>query len=52
MCAIGSSSITPQTANTLVSELTRIGILREITGFDRNRLFAYHEYVRLFADNK
>ncbi len=44
--------VTPQTANALVKELTRLGILREITGFDRNRLFAYDKYLRLFSDDK
>ncbi len=43
-------SITPQSANTLVNELTRIGVLKEITGYERNRLFSYAEYVELFDE--
>lgn len=31
--------ITPQSANTLINELSRIGVLKEITGYERNRLF-------------
>lgn len=42
--------ITPQSANTLVGELTRIGILKEITGYERNRLFSFEEYVKLFEN--
>jgi len=41
-------SVTPQSANSLVGELVKMGVLREITGFSRNRLFAYSEYLRLF----
>ena len=41
-------NITPQSANTLVGELERLGILKEITGFERNRLFRFEDYVKLF----
>lgn len=40
--------VTPQSANTLVGELERLGILQEITGFERNRLFRYEAYVKLY----
>lgn len=36
------------TANTLANELNQIGILKEMTGFSRNRVFILHEYVQLF----
>lgn len=42
-------SVTPQAANALVGELTNLKLLREITGFSRNRLFAYDDYLKLFA---
>ena len=36
-------------ANQLVARMTGLGILREITGYSRNRRFRYDEYVRLFT---
>ena len=42
--------VSNQAANSLVAELEKIGILHEITGFSRNRLFAYKDYMRLFAE--
>jgi Fic family protein len=37
-------------ANQLVARMTDMGILREITGYSRNRRFRYDPYVRLFTD--
>ncbi len=39
-------------ANDLVSELSRLGILREITGRSRNRMFRYQAYLDLFSETK
>jgi hypothetical protein len=38
--------------NELVSELCRFGILREITGKFRNRLFRYQDYLDLFTETE
>ena len=38
-------------ANQLVARMTELGILREITGYSRNRRFRYDQYVRPFTDD-
>jgi len=40
--------ITHPSAGTLVNQFENIGILKEITGFKRNRLFVFFEYLKLF----
>lgn len=42
-------SITHPAANQLLKDFQQIGILQEITGFKRNRLFAFKEYLDLFG---
>lgn len=38
-------------ANQLVARLVELGVLREVTGYTRNRRFRYEPYVRLFTDD-
>lgn len=38
------------TSNNLIKEMERMGILKEITGFSRNRIFILHEYLDIFRD--
>jgi len=40
--------VSQPTASALVRDLDRLGILRELTGQPRNRLFAYQPYLGLF----
>lgn len=40
--------VTSSSANILISELEELGILKEITGFSRNRLYEYSGYMNLF----
>lgn len=42
-------AITPTTANTLIRDLMGLGILREMTGYRRNRLFVFQQYLDLFG---
>ncbi len=42
--------VTPASANSLVTRLERIGVLRETTGFARNRRFRFDPYLRLFEE--
>ncbi len=37
-------------ANTIVWDLERLGVLREATGQQRNRIFVYEDYIALFRD--
>ena len=41
-------SVSVPTANSLIQDLTKLNILKEITGYSRNRIFVLHEYVDLF----
>ena len=42
-------NITPQSAITLLKVFEEKGILKETTGFKRNRLFVFREYIQLFG---
>ncbi len=42
--------VTPPAAYQIIDRLTDIGLLREITGYARNRRFRFDPYLRLFAD--
>lgn len=41
--------VTPATANSLIQDFVNLGILNEITGGRRDRLFAFTEYMNLFT---
>lgn len=43
-----SLNITHPAANQLIKDFQKIDILQEITGFKRNRLFVFKEYLELF----
>jgi Fic family protein len=40
--------VTAATTNRLIAELEKIGILREKTGYSRNRLYTLHKYLEIF----
>jgi len=42
--------ITPAGANQIVGRLAEIGLLREITGYARNRRFRFDPYLKLFEE--
>jgi Fic family protein len=44
--------ITPAGANQIVARLEGVGLLREITGYARNRRFRFDPYLRLFEDGE
>ncbi|MCC7575186.1 Fic family protein [Candidatus Woesearchaeota archaeon] len=37
-----------KTANDLVMDFVKAGILKEVTGYNRNRIFVFDEYLKLF----
>ncbi|MFH1728021.1 MAG: Fic family protein [Pseudomonadota bacterium] len=41
-------SINPSTTSRLIEDFIRLGILKEITGNKRNRIFIFEEYIKLF----
>ncbi|HPC36776.1 MAG TPA: Fic family protein [Candidatus Marinimicrobia bacterium] len=43
------TGLSSKAANDLVKEFLNKGILREITGFQRNRMFVFDEYMNLFS---
>jgi Fic family protein len=43
-------NVTPRAANALINDLERLEILKEQTGFKRNRIYAFEEYLRLFRE--
>ncbi|MDR0606580.1 MAG: Fic family protein [Bacteroidales bacterium] len=45
-------NINVSTGLRLINDFVELGILHEMTGFKRNRIFKFEEYIRLFADNK
>ncbi|GIV83927.1 MAG: cell division protein Fic [Candidatus Roseilinea sp.] len=42
--------LTPAGANNLVNRLVDVGVLREITGYARNRRFRFDPYLRVFEE--
>jgi len=49
--AQGITQLSYTNANTLVKELCTIGLVKEISGYKRNRTFAYSPYLSIFKDN-
>lgn len=45
-------NLTPAGANQIVNRLEGIGLLREITGYARNRRFVFEPYLRLFEEQR
>lgn len=43
-----SLGVTKQTANSLIKDFNNLGILKEQTGYKRNRIFIFEDYLRLF----
>ncbi|MBF0557053.1 MAG: Fic family protein [Nitrospirae bacterium] len=46
--AVKNLNVSFRTANNIVQDMQKIGILKEITGFSRNRIFLLQDYINLF----
>ncbi|MCP4607519.1 MAG: Fic family protein [Planctomycetes bacterium] len=44
------TQLSPATVNSCLRELEQLGILKEITGQKRNRLYSYAEYIRIMSE--
>lgn len=43
--------VTFPTANAVIADFEKIGIFKEVTGYDRNRLFSFVDYIDLFKSS-
>lgn len=41
-------SVNPSTAHRLIEDFIKLGILKEVTGYKRNRIFVFDKYLNLF----
>mgnify|MGYP003984830227 CR=1 FL=1 len=44
------TQLSPATVNACLRELEKLGIVKEITGQKRNRLYSYIEYIRIINE--
>ncbi len=47
---VGKFGFSAPTANSALRLLVALGLVREITGQRRNRVFSYHEYLRILSE--
>lgn len=40
--------VNPSTANRMIADFEKLNILKELTGYKRNRIYSFHEYIKLF----
>jgi Fe2+ or Zn2+ uptake regulation protein len=45
-----STQLSPATVNACLRELEKLGIVKEITGQKRNRLYSYVEYIQIMNE--
>lgn len=45
-------NVTTKPANAIINQFEKLGILKEVTGYKRNRLFLFEQYYKLFTNNQ
>ena len=40
--------VNPSTANRMIADFEKLNILKELTGYKRNRIYSFQEYIKLF----
>lgn len=45
-------NVTAKPANAIIQEFVKLEILKEVTGYKRNRFFLFEKYYKLFANNE
>lgn len=41
----------PSNANKLIKKLSDLGVIKELTGYQRNRIFSFFPYIKIFSDD-
>lgn len=45
-------NVTTKPANAIISQFEKLDILKEVTGYKRNRLYLFEQYYKLFTNNE
>ncbi len=45
-------NVTTKPANAIINQFEELGILKELTGYKRNRFFLFEQYYKLFSNNE
>ncbi|ODS84560.1 MAG: cell filamentation protein Fic [Cytophagaceae bacterium SCN 52-12] len=48
----GIMGVHASTANRLIADLVKLDLLKELTGYKRNRIYAFEPYIRLFKSDE
>jgi hypothetical protein len=46
------ADLSPKAANDLIAKFVELGVLKEATGYQRNRIFVFKSYLDLFSKEK
>ena len=49
VCSMEAAGVSPASAYKLIADLERFGILKEVTGGRRSRMYVFDAYLKLFS---